>query len=253
MNLKEIPNNKFGTQSAIYWDDSYINAQAGALTRGTYVLKVVDPILFVKTLVPATYISANAPQFDITETTNPVSEQLFNEVVGSLAGAFSRYVNDSDKEHRITKIQGDSVGFAQSLSSEVEKNYQWTSGRGLTITQATIIAIEYDEDTEALLSDVRKADALSGGRADTFLKQSVARGVEAAGESGGGGTGLAMMGMGMGAIGSLSPADARREARVPRLLPTRPSSSPSTRRCSTTASSPRTTTTASRRRSSGSR
>lgn len=204
VNLKEIPNNKFGTQSAIYWDDAYLNAQAGAITRGTYVIRVVDPILFVKTLVPANYITANAPQFDITQYDNPVSEQLFSEVVGSLAGAFSRYVNDPAQEHRITRIQGDSVGFAQSLSSEVEKNYTWTSGRGITITQATLVAIEYDADTQALLSDVRKADALSGGRADSFLKQSIARGVEAAGSNeGGGGTGLAMMGMGMGAIGNL--------------------------------------------------
>lgn len=205
VNLKQIPNNRFGTQSPIYWDDRYLNAQAGAITRGTYVLKVVDPILFVKNLVPASYISAGARAFDITEHTNPVSEQLFSEVVGSLAGAFSRYVNDPDKEHRITRIQGDSVGFAKSLADEVEANYQWTTGRGLAIESATLVAIEYDADTTALLSDVRKADALSGGRADTFLKQSVARGVQSAGESGGGGTGLAMMGMGMGAIGNLVP------------------------------------------------
>lgn len=204
VNLKEIPNNKFGTQGPIYWDDSYLNAQAGAVTRGTYVLRVVDPILFVKTLVPASYISANARVFDVTETDNAVSEQLFNEVVGSLAGAFSRYVNDPSQGNRITRIQSDAVGFAQSLSAEVEKNYSWTTGRGITITQATIVSIEYDEDTAALLSDVRKADALSGGRADTFLKQSVARGIEAAGETGGG-TGLAMMGMGMGAIGGVVP------------------------------------------------
>jgi len=205
VNLKEIPNNKFGTQSPIYWDDAYLNAQAGAITRGTYVLKIVDPILFVKNLLPATYLTAGAQVFDLQDD-NAVAEQLFSEVVGSLAGAFSRYVNDDDKGHRITKIQSDSVGFAKSLAAEVENNYSWESGRGLTITTATIIAIEYDEDTQALLSDVRKADALSGGRADTFLKQSVARGIEAAGSNeGGGGTGLAMMGVGMGAIGGVVP------------------------------------------------
>ena len=48
--------------------------------------------------------------------------------------------------------------------------------------KGSVAGIEYDKDTEALLSDVKKADALSGGRSDTFLKQSVARGVEAAGE-----------------------------------------------------------------------
>lgn len=206
VNLKEIPNNKFGTQSPIYWDDAYLNAQAGAITRGTYVIKIVDPILFVKTLLPASYISAGSGVFDFQDTDNDVSEQLFTEVVGSLAGAFSRYVNDGDKGNRITKIQSDSVGFAKSLAAEVENNYEWETGRGLTISTATIVAIEYDEDTTALLSDVRKADALSGGRADTFLKQSVARGVEAAGSNeGAGGTGLAMMGMGMGALGNIVP------------------------------------------------
>ena len=202
VNLKEIPNNLFGTQGPIYWDDSYLGAQAGAVTRGSYVLKVVDPILFVKSVVPVQYISANAPVFDLTQVDNPVSSQLFNEVVGSLAGAFSRYVNSPDREARITRIQSDSVGFAQSLSAEIESNYHWTEQRGLTISSATIISIEYDEDTTALLSDVRKADALGGRRGDAFLKQSVARGVESAGETGGG-TGLAMMGMGLGAMGNL--------------------------------------------------
>ena len=30
--LKELPNNRFGTQSEIYWDDAYLNAQVGAIT-----------------------------------------------------------------------------------------------------------------------------------------------------------------------------------------------------------------------------
>lgn len=204
VNLKEIPNNRFGTQGPIYWDDAYLNAQAGAVTRGTYVLQITDPVLFVKNVVPASYITAEGKILDLDEPDSDVAEQLFTEVVGSLAGAFSRYVNDGDKNHRITKIQSDSVGFARSLADEVENNYQWATDRGLEITKATIVSIEYDEDTTALLSDVRRADALSGGRSDTFLKQSVARGIQSAGESdNGGGTGLAMMGMGMGAIGNL--------------------------------------------------
>ena len=45
INLKEIPNNKFGTQSEIYWDDAYMNAQVGAMVRGTYTLKITDPTI----------------------------------------------------------------------------------------------------------------------------------------------------------------------------------------------------------------
>ena len=64
VNMKEIPNNRFGTQSEIYWDDAYLGAQVGALTRGTYTMKITDPILFVKNFVPAQYLQSDAPVFD---------------------------------------------------------------------------------------------------------------------------------------------------------------------------------------------
>ena len=201
VNLKEIPNNKFGTQSEIYWDDAYLNAQVGAVTRGTYTLKITDPILFITNFVPAMYLQPNAPVFDFADMDNDAGEQLFNEVVGSLSGAFSNYTNDPSKGNRITKIQSDQIGFAQSLSQAVEDSYRWNSDRGLQIIKVAIAAIEYDEDTKKLLSDVKKADALSGARGNSFMQQSVARGFQAAGENGGGANGMAFMGMGMNAVG----------------------------------------------------
>ncbi|MEE1619349.1 SPFH domain-containing protein [Brachybacterium sp. J153] len=202
VNLKEIPDNRFGTQSEIYWDDAYLNSQVGAVTRGSYTLRIVDPLLFVHNFVPATFISANAGVFDFSDPDNAAGNQLFREVVGSLAAAFSRYTNDPDKGNRITKIQGDSVGFAQSLSAAVEEGYRWSTDRGLAIVKTAIVSIEYDANTRALLTEVQKADALSGARSQSYLNQSVARGVQAAGENGGG-TGLAMFGAGAGAVGGL--------------------------------------------------
>lgn len=194
VSLKELPNNRFGTQSEIYWDDSYLGAQVGAVARGSYTLKITDPILFVKSFVPATYLSGGGMVFDFTDFENPASEQLFNEVVSSLSAAFSRYTNDAERGNRITKLQSDSIGFAKALSETVENDYQWKTGRGLVIERVAIQAIEYDEDTRALLSDVKKADALRGDRGNSFLQQSIARGVQGAGENGGG-AGLVGLGM----------------------------------------------------------
>lgn len=201
VNLKEIPNNRFGTQSEIYWDDAYLNAQVGAVTRGTYTLKIIDPILFIKNFVPATYLS-DGEVFDFADMDNDAGTQLFNEVVSSLSAAFSNYTNDPDKGNRITKIQGDQIGFAKSLSQAVEEGYQWKTDRGLEIVKVAIQAIEYDDDTKALLSDVKKADALSGARGNSFMQQAVSRGFQAAGENPNGGAGaMAFMGMGMNAVG----------------------------------------------------
>ena len=202
VNLKEIPNNKFGTQSEIYWDDAYFGTQVGAVTRGTYTLKIVDPLLFVKNFVPAKYLQPGAPVFDFADMDNEAGTQLFNEVVGTLSAAFSNYTNDPSKGNRISKIQGDQIGFAQAMAQAVEDAYQWKTTRGLEIVKTAILAIEYDEDTKELMKDVKKADALSGARGNSFMQQSVARGIQAAGENGGG-AGMAFMGMGMNAAGSM--------------------------------------------------
>ena len=202
VNMKEIPNNRFGTQSEIYWDDAYFGTQVGAVTRGTYTLKIADPILFIKNFVPVVFVSPGAPEFDFADMDNPAGEQLFNEVVGSLSAAFSNYTNDPSKGNRMSRIQGDQIGFAQALSKAVDDGYQWRQDRGLEIVKTAIMSIEYDEDTKLMMKDVKRADALSGTRGNSFMQQSVARGMQAAGETGGGAN-MAFMGMGMGAAGNV--------------------------------------------------
>ncbi len=204
VSLKELPDNRFGTQSEIYWDDGFLGTQVGAVTRGSYTMKIVDPILFVKNFVPAKYLQPGQV-FDFTDIDNAAASQLFNEVVGSLAPAFSLYSNDPSKGNRITKLQQDSIGFARSLSEAVENAYQWKSDRGLAIVKTAIVSIEYDANTRELLKTVQRADALSGARGNSNLQASVAQGMQSAGEN----TGAAgMMGLGMasgmmGGIGSL--------------------------------------------------
>ncbi|MFT4179180.1 MAG: SPFH domain-containing protein [Thermomonas sp.] len=201
VSLKELPDNRFGTQSEIYWDDGYLNAQVGAVTRGSYTLKIVDPILFVKNFVPATYLQPGKV-FDFTDIDNAAASQLFNEVVGSLAPAFSLYTNDPSKGNRITKIQQDSVGFAKSLSDAVENAYQWRSDRGLAIVKTAIVSIEYDANTRELLKTVQRADALAGARGNSNLQASVAQGIQAAGENGGT-AGVMGIGMASGMLGGI--------------------------------------------------
>ena len=201
VSLKELPDNRFGTQSEIYWDDGFLNTQVGAVTRGTYTLKIVDPILFVKNFVPATYLQPGQI-FDFTDIDNAAASQLFNEVVGSLATAFSAYTNDPSKGNRISKIQMDSLGFAKSLSEAVENGYQWKSDRGLAIVKTAIISIEYDANTKELLKTVQRADALAGARGNSNLQASVAQGFQSAGENGGA-AGIMGLGIAGGAIGGL--------------------------------------------------
>lgn len=199
INLREIPNNRFGTQSPIYWFDSYLNAQVGARTRGMYTIKITDPMLFVTNFIPATYFSSKKI-FDLQDNNNMMAEQMATEVISCLSPAFSLYVNDEDKGHSMMKIQSDSLGFAKALSKAVEDEYSWVEKRGISIVKTSIMAIEYDDTTQELLKDVNRADALSGNRAQSFANQAVARGIQGAGENSGP-MGVGFMGMGINNLG----------------------------------------------------
>ena len=199
VSLKELPNNKFGTQSEVYWDDAYFKAQVGVLTHGTYSVTIIDPILFAKRFVPATYLQAKQV-FDFTDGSNAAASQLFSEVVSSLAAGFSSYTNDADRGNRITKIQTDSLGFARSLAQAVEDAYQWRTTRGLILSKVTIAGIEYDPQTKELLRTIQRADSLTGARGNANLQASVAAGMQSAGEDGGAG-GILGLGIAAGSVG----------------------------------------------------
>lgn len=145
---------------------------------------------------------SGAKIFDLNDMDNEAAEQLFNEVVGSLSAAFSNYVNDPTKGNRMSKIQGDQFGFAKILSRVVEEGYQWKASRGLELVKTAILAIDYDDDSKMLISDVKKADALSGNRGNSFFQQAAARGMQSAGENDCGAN-MAFMGMGVNVAGNI--------------------------------------------------
>ena len=198
--LKELPNNKFGTQSEIYWDDAFLNTQVGAITRGTYTLQDhrpahLHPQLRLRRRHQRPGRSSTSP----TSTTPPASSSSTR----SSARSPRRSRCTPTTRPRGTgsaRLQQDSVGFAQSLSAAVEENYQWRTDRGLEIVKTAIISIEYDENTRELLKNVQRADALSGSRGNANLQASVAAGIESAGENAGPG-GLIGMGMATGGMG----------------------------------------------------
>lgn len=199
VSLQELGNNKFSTASEIYWDDTFLSTQAGATVRGVFSIRITDPLLFLKNLVPPSYLK-NGINFDLTHLDNPSAQQLFNEVVGSLSAAFAKYVNDPEKGNRISKIQMDATGFAQTLATIVEQDYAWESARGIKIENSTIVSIQYDDATKSVLETVQRADALSGQRGNSNLQASIAAGIEAAGSTEGA-AGILGIGFAAGSIG----------------------------------------------------
>ena len=202
VNLKPIPDNRFGTEEKIRFFDSYLNAQVALYARGSYELRIVDPIVFVKLFVPVNYLT-NGLIFDFSDMSdeNKAVDQICNDVKDCLQPALSRYASDPEKRNSIIKLQGDTSEFVKILATEVERVHKWRGKRGLQITDVSMTGLDYDEKTQELVDRVAEADAFTGSRGNTFMQMSAARGFENAGQNGGG-QGMAFMGMGMNTVGN---------------------------------------------------
>ena len=159
VNLKPITGNRFGTQTPIYWQDEYLATRAGGSARGTYSLKIVDPLLFFKGFVPDMYKGANASIFDFADMDNPTCDHLFNDFLTCLTGAFKRFSLKSKENNMdtIDYIQSNLYQFALTMDEEIENTYQWSSNYGIKVISVNLQA-DYDGPTLEVLEEARKAD-----------------------------------------------------------------------------------------------
>ena len=159
VNLKPITGNRFGTQTPIYWQDEYLATRAGGSARGTYSLKIVDPLLFFKGFVPDMYKGSNASIFDFADMDNPACDHLFNDFLTCLTGAFKRFSLKSKENNMdtIDYIQSNLDQFALTMDEEIENTYQWSSNYGIKVISVNLQA-DYDGPTLEVLEEARKAD-----------------------------------------------------------------------------------------------
>ena len=159
VNLKEIAGLKFGTPETIYWNDSYLDLKAGGMARGTYSIKIVDPLLFVKGFVPALYYGPDAKVYDFADMDNDSANQLFDEFISALSSGISRFSQKAKENNMDTMdfVQGNMSLFAQEMDTEVENVYHWTTERGIKVCNVNIL-INYDEKTQGVLDEIRKDD-----------------------------------------------------------------------------------------------
>ena len=159
INLKDIVGNKFGTQTPIYWQDEFLATKAGGSARGTYSLKIVDPLLFIKNFVPTQYLQPGANVFDFADMDNPAGDHLFNDFLTCLTGAFKRFSLESKQAgmDTIDYIQSNLDKFALTMDEEVENTYQWASNYGIKVISVNMQA-DYDGATLEILEEARKAD-----------------------------------------------------------------------------------------------
>ena len=131
--LKELPNNRSARSPRSTGTTRYLNAQVGAVTRGTYTLKIVDPILFIKNFVPATYLRAGRVSTSPTSTTpRPRSSSTRSSARSRRRSRCTRTTPQGQPDHE------DPAGLGRFRADPVaggRERYQWRSDRGLAIAK----------------------------------------------------------------------------------------------------------------------
>ena len=160
INLKEIAGNKFGTPETVYWDDSFLETRAGGIARGSYSIKIVDPLLFVKQYVPMKYLQSGAPTYDFADMDNESANQLFDEFVATIPGAIANASLAALEESidTMTYIQTHKVEFSTVMDNELETEHKWSTERGIKVANINML-INYDEPTKEILGTIRSDDA----------------------------------------------------------------------------------------------
>ena len=172
-------------------------------SNGTYTIKVVDPILLFKNLIPVDITSGQGRStFELGDGDGGVEESLFAGFVGSLAAALSAYTKGGKS---IDDIQGGTVEFAKNMNEAVETNYQWGTKYGLAIVNVQPLGLDWDEQSVELINKFNMGNLMQGGVGAAYAQTQIAEGFNAAGQNGAGGmTGMAMgVGM-MGGMGSVT-------------------------------------------------
>lgn len=201
VNLKDIAGLRYGTQNPIrYKDANYANTMLAVTSNGTYTIKVVDPILLFKNLVPVDITSGQGRGvFELGEGDGGVEDSLFAGFVGSLAAALSAFTKGGKS---IDDIQGGTTEFAKSVNEAVEANYQWATKYGLQIVNVQPMGLDWDEASVDLINKFNTGNLMQGGVGAAYAQTQIAEGVNAAGNNAGT-TGMMGMGMGVGMMGGM--------------------------------------------------
>ena len=165
---KEISGIRFGTQSVIQWNDTYLNnSKVGAMARGDYSIHVDNPITLVHFL-PETYFTPGAKSFDLNDDST-TSSQFLSEFISALSAGFTRLSVEAKAQNMDTYdyVSQNRDLFGKIMSEEVERNRQWKTNRGIEIMNVAI-TIEYDENTQALIRAI--AEKRSMGMLDIELE-----------------------------------------------------------------------------------
>ena len=189
VNVKEILDNKFGTQTPMAYDDPYYKTALYIRYFGQYTFRIVDPLLFF------TSIAGNVSD---TYTCEDLRATSTDEFMTALDTALAQLSADGIKFSQLPIKQRE---IARYMSDTLDG--EWRARRGIEIVSVALTKVTPEEESrrriEEFDTNVMHAapDAMAGGMA--YAQMRAMR--DAANNAGGAMTGFMGVGMAANAMG----------------------------------------------------
>lgn len=211
VNLREIRGIKFGTRGPMVYHDRFYETDLELLAFGTFSIRVVDAVTFVRNFLPA---NVRYYAFDSPEARQQISSEFMQ--------AFVAAVNSLSATHRISELPSQVGVLAELIADDSSALGAWITRFGLDVVQVGIESIEFAPESRELVKqysankmNLSAFEGISQQASNVAAQQKVAGGVESHGLGDGGGM---LFGMNLAqAINPLTAAAAASEAPAARV------------------------------------
>jgi membrane protease subunit (stomatin/prohibitin family) len=174
VNLREIRDIKFGTQSPLMYHDLFYGADLEIVAFGAFSVKVLDAKKFIKNFVPPNLVYYS---FDATR----VRAQLIAEFMQSFTDA----VNTLSGNYQISQLPSQVNEIARQISGSSSNAGTWLERFGFDIIRVGIESIAFSAESKELVKhfaskkmDMRALEDVSQKAANIAAQQKIAAGIQ---------------------------------------------------------------------------
>ena len=206
VNLREIRGIKFGTRGPMVYHDRFYGADLELMAFGTFSLRVVDPVAFVRGFLPP---NTRYYAFDSAQARQQISSEFIQ--------AFIVAVNSLSATHRISELPAHASAIAALIADDESPLGAWIRRFGLDVVQVGIESIGFSPESRELVKQysankmsLSAFEGISQQASNVAAQQKIAQGVQSHGL--GDGAGLVF---GMNLAQGLSPQTAAPMAPAP--------------------------------------
>jgi membrane protease subunit (stomatin/prohibitin family) len=205
VNLREIRGIRFGTRGPMVYHDRFYGADLELLAFGTFSLRVVDAVAFVRNFLPA---NTRQYGFDSADARQQISSEFMQ--------AFIVAVNSLSATHRISELPSKTGAIAELIADDGSTLGSWITRYGLDVVQVGIESIGLSPESRELVKqfsanrmNLSAYEGISQETSNVAAQQKIAKGVQDHGLGDGGG-----MLFGMNLAQAISPSNAAPVAQV---------------------------------------